>query len=102
MPLKKNKLCKSQHVFSRDYLGRASNYYGALKCMGSGGKSVAPSVEVLMRLHFKLSELSRSTSEPDNYADYHAKQCLINLSNGVLSVIKERRKEKLKASCHSH
>jgi hypothetical protein len=88
--LKKNKLCKSQHAFSRDYLGRASNYYGALKCMKTKGNVIVPSIEVLMTLHLKLSELTRHTDEPTNYGDYHAKQSLITLSNAVLSEIKER------------
>jgi len=88
--LKKVKLCKSQHAFSRDYLGRAPNYFGALKCMRNKGQVIEPSTHVLMVLHLKLSELARCTDESENYADYHAKQSLISLSNDVLSVIKER------------
>lgn len=88
--LKGAKLCKSQHAFSRDYLGRAPNYFGALKCMNNKDQTVEPSTHVLMTLHLKLSELTRRTDEPKNYDDYHAKQSLITLSNAVLSEIKAR------------
>lgn len=88
--LKKVKLCKSQHAFSRDYLGRAPNYFGALKCMNNKGRSVEPSTHTLMTLHLALYERAKHLSEPDNYADYHAKQSLITLSNEVLAQIRER------------
>ncbi len=88
--LKKVKLCKSQHAFSRDYLGRAPNYFGALKCMNKKGRVVEPSTHVMMTLHLALYERATHLNEPDNYADYHAKQSLIILSNEVLSAIKER------------
>ena len=88
--LKKVKLCKSQHAFSRDYLGRAPNYFGALKCMRNKGSEVEPSTHVLMTLHLALYERAKHLDEPKDYVDYHAKQSLISLSNGVLAVIKVR------------
>jgi hypothetical protein len=92
--LKKEKICKSQHAFSRDYLGRAPNYYGALKCMQNKNKSVKPSTHVLLVLHFKLTELARHTNEPNDFDSYHAKQSLITLSNSLLAEIKEKCKTK--------
>lgn len=88
--LKEVKLCKSQHAFSRDYLGRAPNYFGALKCMQNKGKRTEPSTHVLMTLYFALHERVTNFVEPKCYVDYHTKQSLITLSNEVLSVIKVR------------
>lgn len=88
--LKKVKLCKSQHAFSRDYLGRAPNYYGALKCMRNKNKPVEPSTHVLMTLHLALYERATHCKEPNDFDSYNTKQSLISLSNKVLSTIRVR------------
>ena len=83
--LKETKICKSQYAFSRDFLGRAPNYFSAIKASNK-----KPSTHTLMTLHLALYERATHLNEPDNYADYHAKQSLISLSNEVLSAIKVR------------
>ena len=83
--LKKTEICKTQYAFSRDFLGRAPNYFSAIKASNK-----SPSTHTLMTLHLALYERATCLNEPDNYADYHAKQSLITLSNEVLAKIKER------------
>lgn len=56
--LKAAKLCKSKYAFSRDYLGRAPNYYSAIRATNT-----PPSTHALMTLYFKLSEQADSLSE---------------------------------------
>ncbi|MCJ8293332.1 MAG: hypothetical protein MJK15_02905 [Colwellia sp.] len=83
--LKVVKLCKSQYAFSRDFLGKSPSYMSHIKATNK-----KPSVESLMVLHLKLSELVLHSKEPTDIASYRAKDCLITLSNKVLSEIKER------------
>lgn len=83
--LKAVKLCKSQYAFSRDFLGKSSSYLSHLKATDK-----KPSTHVLMTLHLALYERATHLNEPKDYADYHAKQSLITLSNEVLSIIKVR------------
>ena len=85
--LKAIKLCKSQYAFSRDFLGRSPSYMSHLKATDK-----KPSINSLMVLHLKLYELAKHLDEPKYYADYHAKQSLISLSNEVLANIKLRCK----------
>lgn len=83
--LKEVDLCKSQYTFSRDFLGKSPSYMSNIKAT-----SKKPSIESLMILHLKLYELATHCNEPTDYDSYNAKQCLITLSNKVLSEIKER------------
>lgn len=45
-------------VFSTDYLGRSPRYFDYLRCSGA-----RPSLETLMRVIMRLSEIANETSE---------------------------------------
>jgi Family of unknown function (DUF6626) len=79
--LKAAKLCKSKYAFSRDYLGRAPNYYSSIKATNT-----KPSTHALMTLYFRLSELSDRLNE----ANHPRRLQLSNLSSKVFADVWHR------------
>lgn len=83
--LKAAKLCKSKYRFSREYLGRAPNYYSAIKATNT-----EPSTHALMTLYFmvikRIEALNKenTTNSTNNYCK------LLYSSNEVFKVVQAR------------
>jgi uncharacterized protein DUF6626 len=83
--LKRLKLCKSGYQFSREYLGRAPNYYSVVKANGN-----KPSLAAMTTLYYSLIKQLALLEGSNNIIIINAKQELDNVKRELACNIQER------------